>query len=42
MSIYTGRQMHAYQWTEIPITDYDIDNAEGLSGEEDQLVMTKG
>ena len=31
--IATGHQIHAYQWTEIPINDYVIDNAEELSEE---------
>jgi len=42
MSLSTGRRIHCYQWTELPIPDYVIDRVESLAEGEDQPSMTNG
>ena len=42
MSLLTGKQLHAYNWTELPIDDYVIDRVEVLAKDENQPVMTNG
>ena len=40
MSLYTGKILHRYQWTEIPIDDYVIYQVRDLYEEEDAKKMT--
>jgi hypothetical protein len=42
MSLSTGRRIHCYQWTELPIPDYIIDRVEALAEGERQPIMTNG
>jgi len=42
MSLLTGKQLHAYNWTELPIDDCIINRVETMAKDEKQLVMTNG
>jgi hypothetical protein len=42
MSLSTGRRLHCYQWTELPVSDYVIDRVEEMVTKEKQPVMTNG
>jgi hypothetical protein len=42
MSLSTGRRLHCYQWTELPVPDYVIDRVEEMATKEKQPVMTNG
>jgi hypothetical protein len=42
MSLSTGRRLHCYQWTELPVPDYVIDRVEEMAAREKQPVMTNG
>jgi hypothetical protein len=42
MSLSTGRRLHCYQWTELPVPDYVLDRVEEMATSEKQPVMTNG
>jgi KUP system potassium uptake protein len=42
MSLSTGKRLHCYQWTELPVPDYVIDRVEDMAAQEDQPIMTNG
>ena len=42
MLLSTGRHIHAYQWTVIPIDNYAIDHVDELSEDEDKPPLTNG
>ena len=42
MSLSTGKRIHCYQWTELPITDFVVDRVEQLAALEKQPIMTNG
>ena len=42
MSLSTGKRIHCYQWTELPIPDYVIDRVEEMAARENQPIMTNG
>ena len=42
MSLSTGKQLHCYQWTELPVPDHVVDRVEEMAALEDQPIMTNG
>ena len=40
MSLSTGNQLHAFNWTEIPIGGYVIDRVEEMARADNQPIMT--
>jgi hypothetical protein len=42
MSLLTGRRLHCYQWTELPVPDYVIDRIEEMPVRKNQPVMANG
>jgi hypothetical protein len=42
MFLSTGRRLHCYQWTELPVPDYVIDRVEEMATREKQPVMPNG
>jgi hypothetical protein len=42
MSLSTGKRLHCYQWTELPVPDYVIDRVETMAEGEGQPIMTNG
>jgi hypothetical protein len=42
MSLKTGRELHGYEWTEVPIDDYVIARVEEMAEAEGQPIMANG
>ena len=42
MSLYSGKRVHSYNWTDLPIDNDVIHRVEELAKEEEAAIMTKG
>ena len=42
MSLYSGKRVHSYNWTDLPIDNDVIHRVEELAKEEEAIIMTKG